>query len=241
MCQHDHFHVLKLSTCQGHCSVGQLHFAHLFLFRWLTKTVWNFLRGWGHRICCLVGTSSFLFLCWHCGGSISSCRPCYLQNPCWYSYVGVWFVSDIDGSWKRIRCWYVLTVLLNPTTTQAALPICSMSNSLSLSSWKKLPNMVWAIFNGFASFKKMWLTGAMYGWSFFLSVTVMCVRKGIMLRWTDHVSFEKFFSMNADDLCVFVNFLMEISGSCCTGHFPVLKFMGGWGLKYLAFWRCTVE
>ncbi len=73
MCWHDHLHVLKLATCQGHRSVEQLRFAHLLLFRWLTITVWNFLIGWSCRSCCLVGSSSFLFLCLHCRGSISSC------------------------------------------------------------------------------------------------------------------------------------------------------------------------
>ncbi len=86
-------------------------------------------------------------------GFIYSCRPCYLQNPCQYLYVGLWFVSDIVGSWKRTRCWCILTMLLNPTTKQALLPICSMCNSLSSSPWQKLPNMVWALFNAFASFK----------------------------------------------------------------------------------------
>ncbi len=40
MCRHDHLHVLKLSTRQGHYSIRQLCFAHLLLFHGLTKTVW---------------------------------------------------------------------------------------------------------------------------------------------------------------------------------------------------------
>ncbi len=64
---HDHLHGLKLSICQGHRIVGQLHFAHLLLFPWLTKTAWNFLLGRGHRICCLVGTSLFLFFVYTVG------------------------------------------------------------------------------------------------------------------------------------------------------------------------------
>ncbi len=67
MCWHDHLHGLKLSTCQGHRSVGQLHFAHLLLFRQLTKTASNFLLGQGHRIRCLVGTSLFLFFVYTVG------------------------------------------------------------------------------------------------------------------------------------------------------------------------------
>jgi hypothetical protein len=153
MCWYDHLHGLKLSTCQGHRSVGQLHFAWLLLFHQLTKTAWNFLLGWGGRICCLVGTSSFLFFCLRCGGSILSCRPCFHQNPHQDPHVGLWFVSGIVGLWKRNRCWCILTMLSKPTTTQASLPIFSMCDSLSSSPWQKLPNMVWAILNAFASFK----------------------------------------------------------------------------------------
>ncbi len=155
MCWHDHLHALKLSACQGDHSVGQLHFAHLLLFCWLTKTAWIFLYGEGPRICCLVGTSLFLFFCLHCGGLIKSCRPCYLQNLRQDPYVGLWFVSGIVGLWKRNRCWCILTMLLKPTTTQASLPIFSMCNSLSSSPWQKLPNMKGAIFNAFASFKEL--------------------------------------------------------------------------------------
>ncbi len=121
------------------------------------------------KINCLVWTSLFLFLFILWGfGSIYSCRLCYLQNSRWDPYVGLWFVSGIVGLWKRNRCWCILTMFLKPTTTQELLPIFSMCNSLSSSPWQKLPNMVWAIFNAFASFKELWLTGTMYGWRWFL-------------------------------------------------------------------------
>ncbi len=58
---------LKLSTHQGHRSVGGLLFAHILLFSWLTKTAWNFPLGQGCRNCCVVGTSSFLFFVYTVG------------------------------------------------------------------------------------------------------------------------------------------------------------------------------
>ncbi len=62
MCQHDHLHALKLSTCHGHRNDGQLHFTHLWLFRQLTKTAWNLPLGWGRRMIYLVGTYSYFFV-----------------------------------------------------------------------------------------------------------------------------------------------------------------------------------
>ncbi len=67
MCQHNHLHALQLSAHQGHHSVGQLRFAHLLLFRQLTKTAWIFFLRRGRRICCLVGTSLFLFFLYTVG------------------------------------------------------------------------------------------------------------------------------------------------------------------------------
>ncbi len=57
----------RIFSHQGYCSVGQLCFAHLLLFRQLIKTAWNFPVGWGCRICCLVGTSSFLLFVYTVG------------------------------------------------------------------------------------------------------------------------------------------------------------------------------
>ncbi len=79
MFPHDHLHGLKLPTRQGHRSVGQLHFAHLLLFRWLTKTAWNFLLGQGRRIRCLVGTSLFYFFVYTVGVQSNHVDPVIIR------------------------------------------------------------------------------------------------------------------------------------------------------------------
>ena len=143
MCGHDHLHALKLSTCQGHRSAGQLHLPIFCCFIDWQKLLEIFsleevveLGAWWKQ-----AYSYFLSTLWGFNLIMQILLSC--QDP----YVGLWFVSGIVGLWKRNRRCCILTMLLKPTTTQASLPIFSMCNSLSLSPWQKLPNMVWAIFN----------------------------------------------------------------------------------------------
>ncbi len=162
MCQHDHLHALKLTTCQGHRSVGWLHFAHLLLFCILIKTAWILPLGQGRRVRCLVGTILFLFFVYTVG-----VQSIHVDLVIFGIHVKTLMLVCIVGLWKRNRCWCILNMLLKPTTTQALLPISFMCNSLSSSLWQKLPNMVWAMFHAFTSFKELWSTGPKYGRKWF--------------------------------------------------------------------------
>ncbi len=167
MCPHDHLHALKLSTRQGHHSVGKLHFAHLLLFRWLTKTAWNFLLGWGSRIRCLVGTSLFLFFVHTVGVQSNHIDPVIirihvktLMLVCGLLVVLLDCGKEIDFvvfspcCWRQLlkkHCYSYFHVRFLVFVTMAKVTQHGVGNI----------QCIYLI-------QRVWLTDAMYEWSWFL-------------------------------------------------------------------------
>ncbi len=127
------------------------------------KNCLKFPLGRGHRICCLVGTSSFLFFVYTMGVQsihvdlvIFRIHVETLMLVCGLVAILLNRGKELDIDIFLPCCWSQLLHKHCYPYFPCAIP------------WQKLPNMVWVIFNAFASFKELWLTGATYGWRWFL-------------------------------------------------------------------------